>query len=317
MEALTLFDPASLAIGPTLFWQQADTKQTVLEFFAARIRNSNTRAAYLEALKQFAEWAAVLGKEITDLNAVDVACYVENHAGSLPTVKQHLSAVKRFLDFLTTRGHLPFNPALSVKAPRFADTQGKTAFLADEEPQQLLTAIDISTLAGLRDRALIAAMLYTFARVSAVTNMRVEDYAPRGKRWWFTLHEKGGKRHRVPANHKLEEAMDAYLAKADISSQGNSPLFRGIHGPSDTLLPQGITRQAAFMMVRRRSAAAGLPAVFGCHSFRATGITAFRKNGGSLEKAQQIAAHASSSTTKLYDRSLEEVTMEEVERIRI
>jgi site-specific recombinase XerC len=234
MEALTLFDPASAALGPTLFWQQPETKQTVLEFFAARIRNPNTRAAYLEALKQFAEWAAVLGKEITDLNAVDVACYVENHLGSLPTVKQHLSAVKRFLDFLTTRGHLPFNPALSVKAPRFADTQGKTAFLADEEPQQLLSAIDTSTLAGLRDRALIAAMLYTFARVSAVTNMRVEDYALRGKKWWFTLHEKGGKRHRVPANHKLEEAMDAYLAMAGIGSQGDSPLFRRIHGPSDT-----------------------------------------------------------------------------------
>ena len=81
-------------------------------------------------------------------------------------------------------------------------------------------------MSGLRDRAIIAMMVYSFARVGAVTGMKVEDYYPQGKRWWFRLHEKGGKRHEVPAHHKAEAFIDAYLAAAGLREQKGTPLFR-------------------------------------------------------------------------------------------
>jgi integrase len=76
---------------------------------------------------------------------------------------------------------------------------------------------------GLRDRALMAVMTYTFARVGAVVAMRVEDYYPGGKRWWVRLREKGGKRHEMPAHHKLEQLLDEYLAAAGIRENGKTP----------------------------------------------------------------------------------------------
>jgi len=71
------------------------------------------------------------------------------------------------------------------------------------------------------------------------------------------------------------------------------------------------------MMIKRRVAAAGLETKIGNHSFRATGIPAYLKNGGTLEKAASMANHASTRTTQLYDRRADEVTLDEVERVGI
>lgn len=292
-------------------------RSSILEFFAARIRNKNTRAAYLHAVSEFARWCELRRVDLVKVMAVDVAAFIEIQKKSVPTVKLTLSALRMFFDFLVVKGHIPFNPALSVKAPRYSQTTGKTPYFVEDEPRILLDSIETDTLIGLRDRAMISTMLYTFARVSAVVHMRVEDYFLRGRRSFLSLHEKGGKRHVVPANHKLEEALDAYVERAQIRDEKKGYLFRACLGEklsSVTLEP--LSRQAVFLMVKRRCEAAGLGSQYGCHSFRATGITAFRRNGGTLEKAQQIAAHASSQTTRLYDRTEEELSIEEVERIR-
>jgi integrase/recombinase XerD len=94
----------------------------------------------------------------------------------------------------------------------------------------LLDSIDVSTIVGLRDRALIAVMTFAFARIGAVVAMRVEDYFPKGKRWWVRLHEKGGKRHEMPAHHTLEAYLDAYIEAAKIRDAGKAPLFRSAVG---------------------------------------------------------------------------------------
>jgi len=110
---------------------------------------------------------------------------------------------------------------------------------------------------GLRDRALMAVMTYTFARVGAVVAMRVEDYYPGGKRWWVRLHEKGGKRHEMPAHHKLEQFLDEYLAAAGIRENGKTP--------SSVLTDKPMNRVDAYRMVRRRTADAGFRVKLGCH----------------------------------------------------
>src|SRR5262249_22543641 len=142
-------------------------------------------------------------------------------------------------------------------------------------------------------------------------------FQPNGKRYWFRLHEKGGKFHEVPAHHTAEAYVDAYLIAAGIGPDKKSPLFRTAAGKTGRLTDGRMTRKDALQMIKRRARRAGLPENVCNHTFRATGITTFLLNGGTLENAQLIAAHESPRTTKLYDRTSDEITLDEVERIRI
>jgi integrase len=160
-------------------------------------------------------------------------------------------------------------------------------------------------------------MTYSFARVGAVVRMEVKDYYTQGKRSWFRLHEKGGKFHQVPVHHRAGEYVDAYLEAAGIVAERDSPLFRASLARTGRLTGNGLTEDAALRIVKRRAAAAGLPREICCHTFRATGITSFLLNGGELAKAQKIANHESPRTTELYNRTEDEVTPDEIERIRI
>jgi site-specific recombinase XerD len=131
------------------------------------------------------------------------------------------------------------------------------------------------------------------------------------------LHEKGGKRHEMPCHHNFEAYLDAYLQAAKILEAKKSPLFRSARGRTGALTENPIDRVDVYRMIRRRARDAGLDAEVCCHTFRATGITAYLENGGSLENTQAMAAHESPRTTKLYDRTGDEITLDEVDRIVI
>jgi site-specific recombinase XerC len=234
-----------------------------------------------------------------------------------PTVKLHLAAIRMMFDWLVVGQVLAVNPAHAVRGPKHVVRRGKTPVLTEEQARRLLESLDTSTLVGLRDRALIGVMTYAFARIGAVVAMRVEDYYPADKRWWVRLHEKGGKRHEMPAHHKLEQFVDEYLAAAGIREDGKTPLFRSAIGKTGVLTDKPMSRIDAYRMIRRRTAEAGFKIKLGCHVFRATGITAYLEAGGTLENAQAMAAHESPRTTKLYDRTSDEITLDEVERITI
>ena len=289
-----------------------------IEFFAANIRNRNTREAYGRAVRRFSIWCDQHGIGLLDVNPFLVAAYIEEvgHVLDAPSVKQHLAAIRMLCDWLVIGQVLPMNPAASVRGPKHVVKRGKTPVLTPEQARQLLDAIDTSTIAGLRDRAMIAVMVFSFSRVSALLGMNMEDYYPDGKRWWFRLHEKGGKRHEVPAHHKAEEYVDAYLVTGGLTGNPRGPLFRSLNRHRQ-LTERRIDRREVLAMVKRRARAAGVPDRIGCHTFRATGITAYLLNGGTLEHAQRIAAHESPRTTKLYDRTSDEITLDEIERILI
>jgi integrase/recombinase XerD len=146
--------------------------------------------------------------------------------------------------------------------------------------------------------------------------MNVDDYYQQGKRWWLRLHEKGGKHHELPVHHKSEEYLDAYLRTAGIADQKGTPLWRSMTKERE-LSESRMNRQDVFRMIKRRCHQIELGAAANCHTFRATGITAYLLNGGTLEHAQVIAAHESPRTTKLYDRTSDEITLDEIERIGI
>ena len=181
-----------------------------------------------------------------------------------------------------------------------------------------IDSIPTKTVRDLRDRALIATLSYSFARITAALKMKVEDLRPQGAGWRVRLHEKGGKQHEMPCHHALAEGLHAYIAAAGIAEDRKGWLFRTSQRHNATVLTEQPMAQAdAWRMIRRRAAAAGIMAPIGNHTFRATGITAYLGNGGTLEHAQSMAAHESPRTTKLYDRTKERLTQDEVERIRL
>ena len=316
-----------------------------LDFFAASIENDNTRMAYYRAACSFFAWLEQHGiGELPDIEPFHVAAYlkalkvsdtgspaVKQRTAAKPTIKQHLAAIRMLFDWLIVGQVLAINPAHAVRGPKHVVKRGKTPVLNEEQARQLLASIkvvrkatlsngseaEVPWLVGLRDRALIGVMVYSFARISAVVAMEVGDYFSNGKRWWVRLHEKGGKRHEMPAHHKLEQFLDEYLVAAGIRDGSKAPLFRSAAGRTGMLTDRPMHRVDAYQMVRRRTAEAGFNGKLGCHVFRATGITAYLEAGGTLENAQAMAAHESPRTTKLYDRTRDEITLDEVERINI
>jgi site-specific recombinase XerD len=291
-----------------------------IEFFTANIRNPNTRRAYARACQRFLAWAEDRGLTLTTIRPFDVAAYVEarQQSHSAPDVKQQLAAVRMLFDWLVTGQIVPVNPAASVRGPKHVVKTGKTPALDAPDWRRLVGAIPAGTLRDLRDRALIATLTYSFARIGAALKMKVEDLRPQGAGWRLRLHEKGGKHHVMPCHHALAEALHAYIAAAGIGEDRKGFLFRTSRGHNGAALSERPMGQAdAWRMIRRRAAAAGIRAPIGNHSFRATGITDYLANGGALEHAQEMAAHESPRTTKLYDRTRERLTQDEVERIRL
>ena len=316
----------------TLFTPTPKAQKRVLEFFTAQINNDHTRKAYMNAARRFAAWCRQCGiGELAGVQPFHVAAFVKHLQGefSPPTVKQHLAALRMLFDWLVTGHVMDVNPVHSVRGPKYVVKKGKTPVLTADEASELLDHIEIvrntagedgeaaekPDLVGLRDRALIGVMVYTFARINAVINMKVRDYFVQGRRGWVRLHEKGGKEHELPCHHSLEQFLDDYIAVAGIAGDANGPLFRTTG--RKTGQPQAMWQQDAYRMIQRRARAAGIKTRIGNHTFRATGITTYLRNAGKLEHAQAMANHASPRTTKLYDRREERISLDEVERIAI
>lgn len=291
-----------------------------LEFFTVTIRNKNTRVAYARAAAAFLHWCEGQGiGELGRLQPVHVAAYIEQLGREMspPSVKQHLACIRMLFDWLVTGQVIPSNPAHSVRGPRHSVSKGVTPVLSSEEATALLAGMNVSSVVGLRDRAIIAVMTYTFARVGAVVALNVEDYFPQKKRWWLRLREKNGKVNEMPCHHKLESYLDAYIKDAGIGDDRKGPLFRAAIGKTKKLGPGAMSRTDVWYMVRRRASDASIETSIGCHTFRATGITDYLTNGGRIEVAQRMAGHSNAKTTGLYDRRNDDISVGEVERIGI
>jgi site-specific recombinase XerD len=297
-----------------------DARERFLEFFASNIRNRHTRRAYLTAVQDFLDWCKGAGVgSFREVRPLHVAAWVEQQSQThkAPTAKLRLAAIRHLFDWLVNGQVVPINPAASVRGPTHVVRKGQTPLLEPKEARKLLDSIDISTAIGLRDRALLALMVYSFARVGAALAMRVEDVYTERRRLWVRLREKGGKAHVMPCHHNLENYLTAYSEKTGIGDDPKGPLFRTIGRRTKQLTRTALSQPDAYRMIERRTEAAGIETKIGNHSFRATGITAYLKGGGTLEKAASMANHASTRTTQLYDRRSDEVTLDEVERVGI
>lgn len=298
-----------------------DAKESFVDFFTARIRNENTRASYYRSVIRFMNWIESRGVTLDKLRTFHVAAYVEQlgqpkedgGAGyAIATVKQHLAALRMFGAFLVVRQVIPANPAADVRGPKQIVREGKTPVLTREDAKALFASIDAGKPSGLRDRALLGVMVYTFSRISAALALDIGDCFQAGRRMMIRLQEKGGRTQDVPAHHTLIEYLDDYLAAL---GDERGPLFRTVTRTKDGFTANRLNRREALAMVKRRCKAAGLGDRFSNHTFRGTGITAYLENDGALEHAQYLAGHANPRTTKLYDRRQQSTSLDEVERI--
>jgi integrase/recombinase XerD len=291
------------------------------EFFFGRIRNEHTRAAYLVAVRRFLEWSEARGLELGTITPRDVGMYIDGlkkERTSVSTRKQHLAAVRQFFDGLVTRHVILLNPALSVRGERYHVVEGKTPEITVQGARTLLASIHTGNVIGLRDRAIVAVLIYTAARAGAVAVLRRGSFYHAGDQWMLHFDEKGGKSRETPVRHDLEQMLFQYIDAANLrDAPEDTPLFRTAYRKTRRLTENVLSVVDVCRMVKRRSKDAGLESRLSPHSFRVTTITDLLEQGVPLEDVQRLAGHADPRTTRLYDRRDKKVTRNVVERISI
>lgn len=228
-----------------------------------------------------------------------------------------LACLRGYFDALVRGGAVPANPAASVENYRLNVKIGHAKPLGREHMSKLLDSIETETLQGLQDRAVIALMAFSCARVGAVTKMTLESVYEEGGRLHVCLNEKRDAIHYVPCNPELEGYLRAFMSRTGGDSCEPNPerwLFRKWSKARKVLTGEPLTRMMCYAMVKRHAAVIGLKGVTN-HSFRATGITTFLRAGGALDDARRLANHASVNTTKLYDHRTQAVSTVDVDRI--
>lgn len=323
-------DPVPLIVSPSPVAALCDPPPAIVveagaaarfaweEFFSATLSNAYTRAAYRHAARRFFLWLEPFGVPLDRVTPAMVGAYLAHHPGSTPTRKLHLAALRALFDLMVTRHAVVLNPAASVRGERHQVIEGKTPEITIEQARTLLASVDIGTAVGLRDRAIIAVLIYTAARAGAVAKLRVKDFRHDGRQWTLRFHEKGGVSREIPSRSDLEEFILAYQAAAGIDVvAGLDPLFRTAYRRTGRLTPNPMTNADICRMVKRRLRDAGLPGHLSPHSFRVATVTDLLTQGVPLEDVQYLAGHADPRTTRLYDRRQKRVTRTVVERISV
>ncbi len=294
------------------------------EFFYAVIRNPHTRRSYGRAIRLFLAWCESRPMNLNQVSPADVGRYLDGLPDSAASKKVYLAALRHFFDILVQRHVVVLNPAHSVRGDRHVAVEGKTPEITIEQVRRLLASIDTSRLVGLRDKAILAVLVYTAARVGAVARLRIQDFYDIGDQFCLRFQEKGGKSREIPVRYDLQKLLQEFLSKRKESDANTSltenkttPLFPTAIRRTGQLSTRPMSANDTSRMVRRRMHDAGLPARLTAHSCRVATITDLLSQGVSLADVQNLAGHADPRTTRLYDRRGRQVTRNIVERISI
>jgi integrase/recombinase XerD len=301
------------------------------EYFSGEIRNPHTRRAYRHAVRRFLAWAASEGVALPEVSPGLVGRYLDQHQASVPTKKQHLAALRGFFDKLVLRHVVILNPAAAVRGERYQVIEGKTPEITVDQAKTLLRSFviartvktaageaEIPQVIGLRDRAVIATLIYTAARIGAVAGLKMKHLSHDGSQWTLRLGEKGGQSREIPVRHALERYILAYLDAAGLrDAPKDAPLFRSTVGKTKKLTGNPMSPGDMGRMVKRRMKDAGLPERLSPHSFRVATATDLLGQNVPLEDVQHLLGHADPRTTLLYDRRQKKVSRNIVDRISI
>ena len=288
------------------------------EFFYGHIRNPHTRRSYERSARQFLRWCDDCGLSLLTIMPAHVGHFLDGLPDTIASKKVYLAGIRHLFDTLVMRHAVILNPAASVRTERYQVIEGKTPEIAIEQARRLLACIKTDSIVGLRDRAIIAVLIYTAARVGAIARLRLRDFYDAGDQYCLRFLDKGGKSREIPVRHDLQGFLLAYITAAELrNSPTESPLFRSTIRRTKILTNRGLTAGDIGRMVKRRMRHAGLPIRLSPHSFRVTTITDLLSQGVPLEEVQHLAGHSDPRTTRLYDRRQRRVTRNIVERISI
>jgi integrase/recombinase XerD len=288
------------------------------EMFSAELRNRHTRRAYLHAVRQFLAWCESQRLELREITPGCVGAYYDELHASIPTKKQHLSALRCFFDRLVLRHAVPLNPAASVRGERYRLVEGKTPEITVDQERALLKSIRPRGVEGLRDKAIVAILIYMAARIGAVAGLSVGSFVQDGGQWFLRFLEKGGKSRDIPVREDLERYLTAYLEGAGLrSALAAEPLFRRLTRRTRVLKATAMTADDMGRMIKRRMSVIGLPGPLSPHSLRVATITDLLTQGVPLAEVQHLAGHADPRTTRLYDRRQKIVTRSIVDKISV
>jgi integrase/recombinase XerD len=288
------------------------------EFFQGKIRNRHTRIAYLRAVRRFLIWSERQQPDLARITPGVVGQYFNTLPISIPSKKLHLAALRAFFDVLVQRHVVVLNPAYSVRTERYSVVEGRTPTITTEQSRFLLNSIKSDSIIGLRDRAIIAVLIFTAVREGAVASLRLRDFAQDGTQFVLRFAEKGGKARSIPVRHDLESILREYVLLTQLDKQPkDSPLFRSMSAGRPLLSEQPITGGDICRMVKRRLRVANLPMNISPHSFRSCVATDLLLQGVALEDVQHLLGHSDVRTTRLYDRRQKQITRNIVERISV
>jgi integrase/recombinase XerD len=298
------------------------------EFFAGE-ENIHTERAYRHAVHRFLAHCEELAVPLQQVTPGIVSDYLKNlqaevktrsgeppqlKPASKPTKKLHLAGIRKLFDKAVERHAVVLNPAASVRSPRHSVIHGKTQPFDQQQIHALLASFDTSDVVGLRDRAIIATLYFTAARVGAVSKLTRKDFYTDGRQFYFHYDEKGGKQRDIPARLDLQEYVEQYVEAAGAGDAG-TPLFLSAVRRTKKLSSKGMTPNDMLRMVKRRLRDGGISARFVCHSFRATTATLLIEQGVPIDQVQELLGHADTRTTQLYNHTQKRVTRNIVERI--
>jgi integrase/recombinase XerD len=257
-------------------------------FFGATYRNPHTRAAYRRSVLRYLAWAEERRIPVRQTTPADIGEYLDGlrHLAA-PTKKLELAALRAFFDELCLRHVVPFNPAAAVRGDKHRVLEGATPEITPTEARQLLNSISTETLAGKRDRAVIACLVFTAARAGAVARLTRDSLIHQGSQYVLRFIEKGGLRREIPVRNDLYHDLFDYLDAAGLrDAAGLSPLFRTLNSDKRTVTANALSGVDICRLVKRRAAAAGLSQDLSPHSFRVCAVTDLLSQGHSLEDVQ-------------------------------
>jgi len=282
------------------FQQLADVPPEV-EWFA-NIRNPGTRRAYENAIKDFMVFTGIKRpaefRTVTRAHVIAWRDDLGERILSGTTIRHRMAALSSLFQHLCDNNAVTHNPVKGVKRPRQESGEGKTPVLGDAQARKLLVAPPDKSLKGLRDRAILATLLYHGLRREELCKLTVADFRHerRGVQH-LKVSGKGEKTRYVPLHGVAKDLIEEYLQEAGHDA---GALFRPLRDSSGGGRKRSITPDGIYKLVRAYSALLGFQ--IGAHALRATAATNALDHNADIAKVQEWLGHSNIATTRLYDR---------------
>lgn len=285
-------------------FQQLASVPAAVEWFA-NIDNPRTRRAYQNDLEDFCSFVGLTGADefraVTRAHVLAWRAQLETRGLAGATIRRKLAALASLFDHLLENNAVAGgNPVHGVKRPKIETNEGKTPALGDDQAKRLLDAPDTETVKGVRDRAILAVLLYHGLRREEAARLTMSDLVERRGIKHLRVHGKGKKIRFLPLHPVAAERIYAYLERDSVRDTSSGPLFRSVRGKTTGA---GVTANGLYTVVAHWARIAGIEVDgLGVHGLRATAATNALDHDADIAKVQMWLGHANISTTRLYDR---------------